>query len=362
MNRNTLLIADDMKVNRALLSLMFREQFQVVEAENGQEAIDYLDAHGDCVACLLLDLLMPVKDGFEVMEYMKQKQMLLTIPIILITSESTPETEENAYNLGAADVIYKPYVERVVMRRVKNVVDLYTHKNYMEALVKEKTQQIAQQAEEIKESNEQLIEGLGKIIEYHTPASKEHSSRVKTFTGLMMHYAQKMHPELGLTPEDTNAIVRASVLHDIGKLGVPDAILSKNINERTIEDTNILQSHPALGCDILKCFSKINDQKFYHCCYEICKYHHERYDGSGYPNHVAGDSIPLSAQIVAIADTYDKLVIKTAYNVPFTHHAAVQEIMSGNAGSFSPIALECFDLAKEEIYELLQFTPAMTII
>ena len=362
MKRNTLLIADDMKMNRALLALMFKEQYNVVEAENGQEAIDYLEAHGDSVACLLLDLLMPVKDGFEVMTYMRDKRMMDTIPIILITSEASTETEEKAYDLGAADVIYKPYVERVVMRRVKNVVDLYTHKNHMEDLVKEKTKKIAEQAEEIKETNNLLIEGLGKIIEVHTPENKEHAIRVKTFTGLMLHYAREVHPELGITREDMDAIARASVLHDIGKLAIPTNILIKPANERTEEEKQILRTHPTAGCEILEYFSGIKDKLFYKYCYEICKYHHERYDGSGYPEQCSGSQIPIAAELVAIADTYDALIKKTAYHIPFTHQAAVEEIMSGNAGAFSPTALDCFNLAKEEIYELLEFTPAMSLL
>lgn len=359
--RDTLLIADDMKMNRALLSLMFKEQYKVAEAENGQVAIDYLEDHGDTVACLLLDLLMPVKDGFEVMQYMKDRQMMEQVPIILITSESSAETEANAYDLGAADVIYKPYVERIVMRRVKNIVDLYQHKNHIEDLVQEKTKQIAEQAAEIKESNNVLIEGLGKIVEFHTPESKEHSSRVKTFTGLMLHYALELHPELGLTKEDVDAIVRASVLHDIGKLAISNDILIKPADTRTIEETHIVQSHPAIGCEILECFSNIKDQKFYHYCYDICKYHHERYDGEGYPNKVFGDAIPFAAQIVGIADAYDTLVTRTDFHTPFSHHAAVEEIVNGNVGAFSPVALDCFIMAKEEINELAEFSPDFSL-
>lgn len=360
--RNTILIAEDVEINRELLVMMFEEQYTVAQAENGQVAIDYLAEHSEDVACLLLDLLMPVKDGFAVMEFMKENGMMEKIPIILITGDNSKSTEEKAYNYGAADVIYKPYVERVVMRRVKNIVDLYTHQNHIEDLVEQKTREIEQQAAEIRETNDLLIEGLGKITEFRTLESREHSKRVKMFTGIILHYVKELHPELGLTDKDMENIIRASVLHDIGKLGIQDSIVLKRREDRTEAEERVMRTHPTVGCEVLEIFDKINDKEFYQYCYDICKYHHENWDGSGYPNQVAGEGIPLAAQIVAIANTYDSLMVSRAYSTPFSHPAAVEEIMVNRKNEFSPVALECFDMAKEELYKLVEFKPEISFL
>ncbi len=360
--RNTILIAEDVEINRELLALMFEEQYKVAQAENGQVAIDYLAGHSEDVACLLLDLLMPVKDGFAVMEYMKENGMMEKIPIILITGDDSKSTEEKAYNYGASDVIYKPYIERVVMRRVKNIIDLYTHHNYIEDLVEQKTREVEAQAAALRETNDLLIEGLGKITEFRTLETKEHSQRIKIFTGITLHYVKELHPELGLTDQDMENIIRASVLHDIGKLGIQDNIVRKRQEERTEAEERIMRTHPTVGCEMLAIFENINDKDFYQYCYDICKYHHENWDGSGYPNKVAGDDIPLAAQIVAIVDRYDSLVSSRVYSTPFSHSAAVEEIMEKRSHEFSPIALECFDMAKEELYKLVEFKPELSFL
>ena len=251
--RTTILIAEDVEINRAILKEMFEEQYEVAEAENGQVAIDYLYSNGEKVACLLLDLVMPVKTGFDVMEYMKEAGMMDAIPIILITGDDSKETEEIAYNYGAADIIYKPYIERVVMRRVKNVVDLYSHKNHMEALVQEKTLQIQEQSKQLKETNEMILDALGSVVGYKTNESKEHTRRIRKFTRIMLKYAAKFHPEFELDEEHIDMIVRATALHDIGKLGIPDEVLLK-YGKLSPADERLMQSHTTIGCEILESF------------------------------------------------------------------------------------------------------------
>lgn len=349
--RNTILIAEDADINRELLSSMFEEQYNVLEAENGQVAIECLDAKKDEIACLLLDLIMPVKNGFDVMEYMHETKLIDTIPIILITGDDSKQTEETAYNFGASDLIYKPYNMQVVMRRVKNIVDLYAHKNSIEQAMQEESKKVREQAQEIRKNNVLIIDALGKIVEYRTNETHEHTKRVQAYTKLLLKYAMQLHPELHLTHDDVHMIVRAAAVHDIGKLGIPDEVLLKHTN-LTDEDIKVKRSHTTVGCEILEFFSGISNKKFYQYCYDVCRYHHERWDGSGYPEQLKGDAIPVAAQLVALADAYDSLVGKRMYNTPYTHPTAVQEIVSGALGEFSPLALECFDLAKEEFYQL----------
>ena len=359
--RTTILIAEDVEINRAILKEMFEEQYEVAEAENGQVAIDYLYSNGEKVACLLLDLVMPVKTGFDVMEYMKEAGMVDAIPIILITGDDSKETEEIAYNYGAADIIYKPYIERVVMRRVKNVVDLYSHKNHMEALVQEKTLQIQEQSKQLKETNEMILDALGSVVGYKTNESKEHTRRIRKFTRIMLKYAAKFHPEFELDEEHIDMIVRATALHDIGKLGIPDEVLLK-YGKLSPADERLMQSHTTIGCEILESFSQISDQKFYDYCYDICRHHHERWDGSGYPDKLAGDEISFVAQIVSLVDAYEELVTENAYHTPYTHQTAVQAIMDGEEGVFSPMALECFQLSNEEFQKLVEFSDKLSLL
>lgn len=359
--RNVILIADDVEINRSILKEMFKEQYYVAEAENGQVAMDYLEENGDKVACLLLDLIMPVKSGFDVMEYMKETGLIDKIPIILITGDDSKETEETGYNCGASDIIYKPYIERVVMRRVKNVVDLYAHKNHMEALVHEKTLQVEQQTRQLQETNEMILDGLGSIVGYKTDESREHTSRMKRFTHIMLKNLAESHPEFGVSEEQIDMIVRATALHDIGKLGIPDSILLK-YGQLSPAEEKVLKSHTVIGCEIMEYFSQMSNQKFYHCCYDICRHHHERWDGEGYPDKLAGEEISIAVQIVSLVDAYEELVAEHAYTTPYTHETAVQAIVNGEQGVFSPLALECFELSNEEFRKLVEFSDNMSLL
>lgn len=359
--KNTILIAEDAEINREILVEIFKEQYEVAEAENGQEAIDYIESHTDNIACLLLDLIMPVKTGFDVMQYMADNKLTNSFPVILITGDNSKETEEIGYNYKVSDIIYKPFVTNVIMRRVKNVIDLYEHINNTEKIVADQTKKLEEYAKSLKETNELIIDALGKIVEYKDFESKEHVTRIKKFTRIMLKYAAKLYPELELTQDKQNTIVCATALHDIGKIGLPDSILLKH-GELTPSEREIMRSHTTIGCEILEYFSGMNDKEFYNCCYDICRYHHERWDGNGYPEHISGDKIPFSAQIVALVNAYDKLVTRHAYRNPYTHETAVKAIFDGESGVFSPKALECFQLAQEDFRQLVEFSDSISFV
>ena len=359
--RNVILVADDELMNRKILKKMFEEQYEVVDVADGQDVIDYLKDNSEKVACLLLDLLMPGKNGFDVMDYMTEQDTMDAIPTIMITGDDSKETEENAYNYGVSDIIYKPFVPRVVMRRVKNVVDLYMHVNHMEDLVAEQTRSIEEQAENLKKNNELLIDALSGVVEFRMGGAANHNARIKKFTELMLKYVADVRPELALSAQQQRRIVRASALHDIGKIALSDEVLMKD-NSPSRKEEELLHEHTTKGCEILDLFSEISDQEFYQDCYDICRYHHERWDGKGYPDGLAGDKIPLSAQIVALADAYDTLISGHGYTAAFTHTAAVNELFASGEGQFSPLAVECFKLANEEIRRLVEFPYGVNLL
>ena len=345
MDRQRILIVDDEEVNRAILGEMFREEYDICEATNGQEAISQIQANQDIVL-ILLDIIMPVMDGFKVLDYMKEKDLLEKIPVVLITSESVGDSEGRAYTYGVADVMHKPFYPRIVKRRSKNIIELYQNKHNMELRLK-------QQEEEIRETNEFLIDSLSSVVEFRSAETGEHTRRIKYFTRIMLKYLKEYFPKYGLTDALIDEITRASALHDIGKIGIPDSILLKP-GRLTTEEFEVMKTHTTIGCDILEKFYGNQTGSFYRHSYDICRYHHERWDGNGYPDHLVGEEIPLSAQVVAIADVYDALVSPRVYKSVYANNIAFDMIMNGECGQFSPDMLECFGLAKVEFFNVVE--------
>ena len=358
--KSYMLIVDDMEVNRTILAQMFKEQFDVLEAGNGQIAIDLLEQYKDEIVIVLLDVFMPVLNGFAVMKYMAEQNFMDSIPVILITGDDTTQTEEISYSYGVSDIIHKPFVPSIVMRRTKNVVDLYQNKRHMQKRLEEQAAALNESNRALRETNEFMIDALSSIVEFRSLESGEHIRRIKYFTRILLKYLAKYFPKYDMTPEKIDYISRAAAMHDIGKIGIRENILLKP-GKLTEEEFEIMKTHTTIGCDILSRFDKMNDRVFFDYCYEICRHHHERFDGKGYPDHLKGDEIPISAQIVSIADVYDALVNKRVYKEAFTHELAVQMINNGECGTFSPDILECFNLAKEDFLNMsLMELPAFT--
>lgn len=352
MDRQQLLIVDDEEVNRAILSGMFQHEYDILEADNGQDAIVQLENNQNIVL-ILLDIVMPALNGFGVLEYMQQHNLLEEIPVILITSETAMENEDKAYIYGVADFIHKPFYPHIVKRRSKNIIELYQNKHNMEVRLKEQEEAIRAQEKKIRENNEFMIEALSSVVEFRSLETGEHIRRIKYFTRILAKYMMKYFPKYGLTTESVDEIARAAALHDIGKIGIPDSILLKP-GKLTTEEFEIMKTHTTIGCDILEKFRKNQTDEFYHCCYDICRHHHERWDGNGYPDHLVGDEIPLSAQIVAIADVYDALVSPRVYKSAYANNIAFKMIMDGECGQFAPDVLECFVLAKQDFFNIVE--------
>lgn len=352
MDRQQILIVDDEEVNRAILNEMFREEYDICEATNGQEAISQIQNNHNIVL-ILLDIIMPVMDGFKVLDYMKEQDLLEKIPVILITSESVGDSEGRAYSYGVADVMHKPFYPRIVKRRSKNIIELYQNKHNMELRLKEQEEEIRAQEKEIRETNEFMINSLSSVVEFRSAETGEHTRRIKYFTRIMLKYLKEYFPKYGLTDSQIDEITRASALHDIGKIGIPDSILLKP-GRLTTEEFEVMKTHTTIGCDILEKFYGNQTGSFYRYSYDICRYHHERWDGNGYPDHLVGEEIPLSAQVVAIADVYDALVSPRVYKSVYANNIAFDMIMNGECGQFSPDMLECFGLAKVEFFNVVE--------
>ncbi len=352
MNKQQILIVDDEEVNRVILKGVFQDEYEIIEAGNGEEAIARLEKEPDIVL-VLLDVVMPLMNGFGVLEYMQKHDLLEKIPVILITSETVIDTDDQAYSYGVADVMHKPFYPHIVKRRGKNVIELYQNKQHMQERLKEQEEEIRAQEKQIRESNEFMIDALSSVVEFRSLETGEHIRRIKYFTRILLKYLMKYFPKYGLTPVQVDAISRAAALHDIGNIGIPDAILLKP-GRLTPEEFEIMKTHTTIGCDVLEKFRENQTDEFYKYCYEICRHHHERWDGNGYPDHLIGEEIPISAHIVAIADVYDALVSPRVYKSAYANNIAYDMIMNGECGQFSPDVMECFALAKEDFFNIVE--------
>ena len=315
MERNTLLIADDIDINREMLKFIFEEQFDIIEAGDGETAIQLLEEKNEQIVLVFLDVVMPCKSGLDVLEYMVEQGFMDCIPVIIITGEASVDTELKAYEYGASDIVYKPFTPKVVMRRAMNIIELFSHRIDIERKLEKRTRQLRESREKLKRNNDFLINALSSVVEFRSLESGEHIQRVKYYTSVLLKYLAEFYPEYGLTEEDIELIISASALHDLGKIAIPDSVLLKP-GKLTKEEFEEMKKHTVYGCELLENFRQEGDD-FYRYCYEICRHHHERYDGKGYPDGLSGEEIPISAQIVSIADVYDALVSKRVYKAPF---------------------------------------------
>lgn len=344
MIRKSILVVDDMEINRAILGELLARDFDVLEAENGEVAIRMIEEYRDDLAIVLLDVVMPVMDGYGVLEVMRGRGYLAHIPVIIITSLDSHKDEAKLFDLGASDLITKPFNPLAIRKRVLNVTEQYRYRNHLEQLVQE-------QAERLERSNEAMIDTLGAIIEYRSMETGQHIVRIRGFTKLLLEKVAKLFPEYGLTERQIQLISSASAMHDIGKIVIPDAVLNKP-GRLTPEEFDIIKTHTTSGSEILGRFDRINREEYFTYATVICRHHHERWDGRGYPDGLKGEEIPVSAQSVGIADCYDALTTPRVYKPALAHETAVSMIMNGECGQFSPKMLRCFAAATPAFAKL----------
>ncbi|MBS7007735.1 diguanylate cyclase domain-containing protein [Anaerostipes sp.] len=337
--RDTILIVDDMEINRVILRGVFETDYNLLEAENGQQALVLLEQYHGRIAAMLLDLVMPVKDGYQVLSEIGQNGLLAEFPVVVITAEDSVENEVQVFDLGASEIIMKPFEPHVVKRRVQNIAELNLHRLNQEELIEE-------QAARLRESNSAMIDALSSIIEYRSAETGQHIRRIRIFTEALLEDVAASYPEYGLSTADIQMIVSASSMHDIGKIAIPDAILNKP-GRLTKEEFQIMKTHSVKGCEILEGLDRMSDRNYLRYAYNICRYHHERWDGKGYPDGLRADSIPICAQVVGIADCYDALTTDRVYKKAIAPEQAFTMILNGECGAFSPKLLECFKNVKD---------------
>ena len=336
-----ILVVDDSEMNREILSEILNEEYDIIEADSGDTCIDMLRKYETGISLVLLDIVMPGMDGFGVLNYMNRHHYLEDIPVIMISSEDSTETVRRAYEMGVSDYINRPFDAGVVHRRVYNTIKLYAKQRRLIALI---TNQVYE-----KEKNNRMMVGiLSQIVEFRNGESGSHVLNINIFTGMLLESLVQHTDKYDLSWSERLLITTASALHDIGKIGIDDKILNKP-GRLTDEEFKIMQNHTIIGASILENMGSYQDEELMKVAYQICRWHHERYDGKGYPDGLKGDEIPISAQVVSLADVYDALVSERVYKKAYSHEKAIEMIVNGECGSFNPILLECLLDIQEQI-------------
>lgn len=346
--KETILIVDDSALNRmVLIEILGKENYTFLEAENGQQAVELLDCHPE-VDLLLLDITMPEIDGFGVLEIMNQYHWIEETPVTMISAEDAYSFIERAYDLGASDYITRPFDARVVCRRVSNTLMLY-------AKQKRLVQMVAEQVYEKEKVSNTMISILSHIVEFRNNESGLHVVHIRTITELLLRRLRKKTDRYPLTEADISLISTASALHDIGKINIPEQILNKP-GRLTKEEFEIVKTHSAVGEHMLRQIPFNQNEPLVKIAREICRWHHERWDGRGYPDGLKGDEIPISAQVVSLADVYDALTSERCYKAAFDHETALNMIVNGECGAFNPLLLECLMDGADQIKQAMQET------
>ena len=341
--RQTILIVDDSKFNRDILKEILGEKYNYLEAENGNQAIQMIGENIG-IDLMLLDINMPQMNGFEVLEIMKRSQCIEETPVIMISSEESVDTMREAYEMGITDYITRPFDSVIVKKRVQNTLSLYANQNHLVNVV-------VDQIYEKEDNNNIMIRILSSILGSRNSESREHILHIKTATEMMLRQLIKITDVYHLTEADIALITTASSLHDIGKIYIPEEILNKP-GRLTDEEFKIMKTHSELGSDMIRDMHLPQEKPLVHTAWEICRWHHERWDGKGYPDGLKGEEIPISAQVVSIADVYDALTSERCYKKAFDHDTAIKMILDGQCGQFNPILLKCLKELSPRFFKM----------
>ena len=342
--RQKILIVDDAKFNRDILKEFLGETYDYLEAENGNQAIQMIGENIG-IDLMLLDINMPQMNGFEVLEIMKRSQCIAETPVIMISSEDAVNTMRKAYELGITDYITRPFDSVIVKKRVQNTLGLYMNQKHLINVVYD-------QVYEKEENNNIMIQIMSNILGSRNSESREHILHIKTATEMMLRQLVKVTDAYPLTEADIALITTASSLHDIGKIRIPEEILNKP-GRLTDEEFKIMETHSELGAAIIKDMDFSQGHPLVHTAWEICRWHHERWDGKGYPDGLKGEEIPISAQVVSIVNVYDALTSERCYKKAFDHDTAIQMILDGQCGQFNPILLKCLKELSIQLSKML---------
>ena len=341
-----ILLVDDSAMNRMILKEILGGDYSILEAENGQECLEKMQAEAGNIALVLLDINMPVMDGFEVLKAMNVNHTIEDIPVIMISSDDSDAAIRRSYELGASDYVTRPFDARIVYRRVTNTIKLYAKQRRL-------VQMVSDQIRARENNTDMLVGVLSHIVEFRNGESGAHVRHIRIITELLLHRLLEISSQYPITAEQQDNIPLASALHDIGKIGIDEKILNKP-GKLTPEEFEVVKTHSMLGAEMLHQLEDFNEQPLLQTAYEITRWHHERWDGRGYPDGLKGDAIPISAQLVALADVYDALTSERCYKKAFSHEKAVQMILNGECGAFNPLLLQCLTDIQTDLKVQLQ--------
>ena len=344
--KSQILLVDDSKLNRMILAEILGDGYHILEAENGQECLGKLRAETGNIALVLLDINMPVMDGFEVLKAMNANHTIEDIPVIMISSEDSDAAIRRSYELGASDYVNRPFDARIVYRRVTNTIKLYAKQRRL-------VQMVSDQIRARENNTDMLVGVLSHIVEFRNGESGLHVRHIRMITELLLHRLLEISSRYSITAEQQDMIPLASALHDIGKIGIEEKILNKP-GKLTPEEFEVMKTHSMLGAQILYDLDNFSEQPLLQTAYEIARWHHERWDGRGYPDGLKGDEIPISAQLVSLADVYDALTSERCYKKAFSHEKAMQMILNGECGAFNPLLLQCLTNIQSDLKEELK--------
>ena len=347
---NTLLIVDDDAINRAILENIFLPYHAIRMAENGRQGLNMILAEPEAFCAVLLDVMMPEMDGIQVLRLLKEHGLIERLPIFLITAEHTDPVMREAYSLGVMDVLQKPVIPYVVLRRVQSVIELFQARRRLSRVVESQQLRLLAQAQRIIELNKGVIEALATAIEFRSEESGDHVRRIHDITHFILSATEF---GAGLSPEAINDIALASIMHDVGKIAVPDAILNKP-GRLTPEEFEIMKTHTVQGALLLEQIPQFRENVSFRYAYDIARHHHERWDGRGYPDGLIGEEISVWAQTVSLADVYDALRCKRVYKDALPRDKVKEMILGGQCGVFNPRLLSCFFSVEDQLSKLYE--------
>ena len=344
--KSKILLVDDSKMNRMMLTEILGDSYHILEAENGRECLETLQAEAGNIALVLLDINMPVMDGFEVLTAMNRNHTIEDTPVIMISSDDSDAAIRKSYELGASDYVNRPFDARIVYRRVTNTIKLYAKQRRL-------VQMVSDQIRARENNTDMLVGVLSHIVEFRNGESGAHVRHIRIITEMLLHRLLEISNNYSISAEQQDMIPLASALHDIGKIGIDEKILNKP-GKLTPEEFEVMKTHSMLGAKMLHDLDGFAEQPLLQTAYEIARWHHERWDGRGYPDGLKGDAIPISAQLVSLADVYDALTSERCYKKAFSHEKAVQMIQNGECGAFNPLLLQCLTNIQSDLKVELQ--------
>ena len=344
-NKSQILLVDDSAMSRMILKEILGGDYSILEAENGQECLEKMQAEAGNIALVLLDINMPVMDGFEVLKAMNVNHTIEDIPVIMISSDDSDAAIRRSYELGASDYVTRPFDARIVYRRVTNTIKLYAKQRRL-------VQMVSDQIRARENNTDMLVGVLSHIVEFRNGESGAHVRHIRIITELLLHRLLEISSQYPITAEQQDNIPLASALHDIGKITIDENILNKP-GRLTKEEFEVIKTHCMQGANMLRRLENFEDEPLLQTAYDIARWHHERWDGRGYPDGLKGNDIPISAQIVSLADVYDALTSERCYKKAFSHETAMRMILNGECGAFNPLLLECLTDIQAELQKKL---------